>query len=377
MTIFGVGWNELTLERIEQFLAESGPEPLLWEAKGIRADRGEIRRQVCGFANSHDGGYLIIGADESDGAWSLDGVEFPDDPPLWISSVVGEGGVTPYPDGLDTRSFRRAEGRHVAVVRIPAIATPPCNTHGTVYERVSGRTISVREPLRLAALFERGDGARTRANDKAALAAATAMLRGIGHRDHEDEYIQFGLGVAAAGYAPDIASRLFSQRVEQDVRAIFEKVLQTDMLQPHPPILTETTQDSRILETERNHALGDSWSLRISWDGAVGIWWIKAITQTVVETLVDGPIRIAWTALEEILRPLGAKEPHYAYLTMAGGRFSPNPRELPQWESERPKLPIVSRGPLVGLVTDDTLASVERELRRAFGEMVYEPDPPK
>lgn len=275
MTIFGVDWNELTLERIEQFLADSGPEPLLWEAKGVRVDRGEVRRQVCGFANSHDGGYLIIGADESDGVWSLDGVEFPDEPPLWISSVVGDGGVTPYPDGLDTRSFSRAEGRYVAVVRIPPMATPPCNTHGTVYERVSGRTISVREPLRLAALFERGDGARTRANNKAALAAATAMLRGAGHRDYADEFIQFGLGVAAAGYAPDIASRLFSQGVEHDVWAIFEAVLQTDMLQPHPLILTETTQDSRILETERNHRLGDSWSLRISWDGAVGIWWTK------------------------------------------------------------------------------------------------------
>ena len=341
----------------------------------MRADRGEVRRQVCGFANSHDGGFLIIGADESGGLWSLDGVEFPDEPPLWISSVVGDGGVTPYPDGLDTRSFRRADGRYVAVVRIPPIATPPCNAHGTVYERVSGRTISVREPLRLAALFERGDGARTRANDKAALAASTAMLRGVGHRDHGDEFIQFGLGVAAAGYEPDIASRLFSQSVEQDVWAVFEAVLRTDMLQPHPPILTETTQDSRILETERNHTLGDSWSLRISWDGAIGIWWTKAITQTVIESIVDGPIRIAWTALEKMLGSLGAKDPHYSYLTIAGGRFPANPRELPQWGAERPKLPMVSRGPLAGLVTDDMLASVDRELQRALGEMAYEPEP--
>jgi hypothetical protein len=227
----------------------------------------------------------------------------------------------------------------------------------------------------LAALFERGDGARAWANEKAALAAANAMLRGIGHRYHGDEFIQFGLGVAAAGFEPDIAARLFSQRVEQDVWAIFETVLQTDMLQPHPPILTETTQDSRILETECNHTLGDSWSLRISWDGAAGIWRTRAITQTIVESLVDGPIRVAWTALEEILRPLGAKDPHYAYLTIAGGRFPPDPCELPQWGAERPKLPTVSRGLLAGLVADDMLASVERELRRALGEMVHEPKP--
>lgn len=67
MTIFGVPLHELTRERLEQFLVDAGAEPLLWEAKGITANRGEIRRQVCAFANSHDGGYLIIGADESGG----------------------------------------------------------------------------------------------------------------------------------------------------------------------------------------------------------------------------------------------------------------------------------------------------------------------
>jgi hypothetical protein len=259
-------------------------------------------------------------------------------------------------------------------VRIPPIATPPCNTHGTVYERVSGRTISVREPLRLAALFARGDLARSLANEKAARAATDGMLRALGHRDHGDQFIQFGLGVAAAGYEADIAARLFSQSLEQKILASFESVLQTDILQPHPPTRPQTMQDSRIFETERNHQLGDSWSLRISRDGAVGIWWTKAITQTIVESLVAGPIRTAWIALEEMLRPLGAQEPHYVYLTIAGGSFPPNPRDLPQ-RAERPKLPTLSRGPLAGQVTDEMLASVERELRRALGEMVYEPDP--
>src|SRR5207302_9396566 len=104
VTIFGTRWNELELEHVRHFLAEAGAEALLWEAKGIApADEHAIRKQVCGFANSHDGGYLIIGADESGGAWSLEGVEFPDEPPLWISSIIGDGGVIPYPDGLDTR----------------------------------------------------------------------------------------------------------------------------------------------------------------------------------------------------------------------------------------------------------------------------------
>ena len=202
MTIFGVPWNDLRLEHVERFLAEAGPEPLLWEAKGINADKGEIRRQVCGFANSHDGGYLIIGADESRGRWSLDGVGFPDEPPSWISSVIGNGGVTPYPDGLDTKSWSVDGARHVAVVWIPPTPTPPCNTHGTVYERVSGRTISVREPLRLATLFERGDAARQGAERKAHVEARSILDSGNRLRHYAPERPQFGLGLAATGYAP-------------------------------------------------------------------------------------------------------------------------------------------------------------------------------
>ena len=103
--------------------------------------------------------------------WTLDGLAFPSDPTTWISEVVGNGGVNPYPDGLDTRAFRVAGDRLVAVVSIPPVSTPPCNTGGRVYERVSGRTIPVREPLRLAALFERGDQARIAASTRANAAA--------------------------------------------------------------------------------------------------------------------------------------------------------------------------------------------------------------
>src|SRR5579862_7950671 len=145
MTIFGPTWDDLDLAALERFLSDAEPEPLLWEAKGVQASAGQVRRQVYGFANSHDGGYLIIGASQGDDrTWTLDGVEFPNEPPTWVANVVGNGGVNPYPDGLDTRSFPTVDGGYVAVVRIPPSPTPPCNAHGAVYERVSGRTISVR-----------------------------------------------------------------------------------------------------------------------------------------------------------------------------------------------------------------------------------------
>ena len=59
-------------------------------------------------------------------------------------------GVQPYPEGLDTHTIRAVDDQLVAVVWVPPMPTPPCNAHGTVYERVSGKTESVRELLRLA-----------------------------------------------------------------------------------------------------------------------------------------------------------------------------------------------------------------------------------
>ena len=102
---------------------------------------------------------------------------FRDEPPLWISNVVGDRarGVRPYPEDLDTRAWPTEDGRQVAIVRIPPIASPPCITRGTVYERVSGRTITVTEPLRLAELFARGDQAR-RGAEVTANHAAVDML---------------------------------------------------------------------------------------------------------------------------------------------------------------------------------------------------------
>jgi hypothetical protein len=66
VTIFGAAWNNLGLDDLARFLGDAEPEPPLWEAKGVEANPGTVRKQVCGFANSHEGGYLIIGASQAD-----------------------------------------------------------------------------------------------------------------------------------------------------------------------------------------------------------------------------------------------------------------------------------------------------------------------
>jgi hypothetical protein len=378
VTIFGIPWNQLELEHVRRFLDDAGPEPLLWEAKGIRADKGEIRRQVCGFANSHEGGYLIIGADETGGGWTLEGVEFPNEPPLWISSIVGNGGVTPYPEGLDTRAWSIGQDRGLAVVRIPAIAAPPCNTHGTVYERVSGRTISVREPLRLAALFERGDQARRSALANAEEASDQALTDGRGHQAHDAVYIQFGLGLAAAGYLPDISSRLFSEAFEEAVVSSIRSVLTHGGLlgSGGPQILGGVTQNSRSFQTTGGDPrLGHSWSVRITWNGAISIYWVRGVTQTHIPTVVDGPLRVAWSGAEEMLKGLGPQGQRYLRVGVCGGGSFPrnDPPVIPGLIGHRNDAAVVARGPLEPGVNNLVLEGITRELRRSIGDMVYEP----
>lgn len=89
-----------------------------------------------------------------------------------------------------------------------------------------------------------------------------------------------------------------------------------------------------------------------------------AIEQTVPESLVARPVRAAWTAADQILMLLEARGPRYVAVTFAGGRFPPNPKDLPQWESDRPRLPLASRGPLPAGVSDGMLGSLEREFRK-------------
>ena len=133
MTIFGPEWDELTLQDVQAYLDQAEDEPLLWEAKGTRIDKNEVRTQVCGFANSHEGGYLILGADKTDDGWKANGVAFDGEPTTWLSDVIGdpERGVRPRPD-FDIRAWP-ADNGHVAVIRIRSTSTPPCIANGTVY----------------------------------------------------------------------------------------------------------------------------------------------------------------------------------------------------------------------------------------------------
>ena len=169
-TIFGVEWENLTVAVIRRFLADAGDEPLRWEAKADGPDRlsaAKVRETICAFANSEQGGYLILGASGGRGdRWELPGLTLaPRDLSAWISQAADH--VQPRP-AVDIRTFRGAQGRgRIAIVWVPPIGEPPAMTSdGGVFVRVAGASPAVKDPRILAELYGRGVAARVSAEQR-------------------------------------------------------------------------------------------------------------------------------------------------------------------------------------------------------------------
>lgn len=384
MTIFGAPWNELSPEHLQSYLDQADDEPLLWEAKGSRLDSGEVRRQVCGFANSHEGGFLILGAEAAGGdakRWKLAGVSFPDEPRTWISNVLGdmERGVRPLPD-FDVQAWPAPEG-HVAVVRVRPTSTPPCITNGTVYERIPGKTQTVREPMRLAALFARGDQGRSGARARADRAAET-LLKGwlpptlpaaeLGEGDDADnsaenrDFVRFVVGMAATGNPPNISGRLFTTEFADEMWIRLRE--RPSFLPPqfrHPPDPVVWSQEAL---TWRHYIRSDRalTVVRASWDGAAAVGELVLTEDVYPDSFVQSRVMPNWGIADTIVTgQLGGFGDVYVTVMFSGGRF---PRRLEDGAI------VMRRGPIQAGIDDAHASSLGRELMRAVGNI--EPEPP-
>ena len=107
------------------------------------------------------------------------------------------------------------------------------------------------------------------------------------------------------------------------------------------------------------------------------MYCIQGVWQADVGIFVNTPLRRAWACADELLKPLGARGARYLNVVVAGAAFPANPGDPPPPATGifSPEWPVVSRGPLSVGVDEAVLGSLERELRRAAGETVYEPVP--
>jgi hypothetical protein len=388
MTIFGVPWDELELDTVRAYLDGAEDEPLLWEAKGTDLDKNEIRRQVCAFANSHEGGYLILGADRPKGAarWDLAGVPFPGEPNTWISDLVvdPERGIRPRPE-FDVRSWSTDDG-HVAVVRVRPVSTPPCLTNGTVFERLPGKSQVVRDPLRLAELFSRGDAARKGAQaraDQAARAVLEDWLEGDAGRfqhpatqspesdqsDPDKDFVRFAVGVASTGTPPNIAGRLFNHEFAVDV---WERQGREGAVSVGAGTVfggpTDHVYWSQSALTWRHQLSGlapvaSISILRAAWDGSAAAGEKIATEDALPDSLAQSRIAPQWKWADELLGRIGGFGDVYVTVVVTGGSFSR--------ENDGPVF--MRRGPLLPGVETQHVASFGRELMRAAGNPEPEP----
>jgi schlafen family protein len=380
VTIFGVSWDELEPQDVAAFLADAEDEALLWESKGGggRPNPGSVRKAVCGFANSR-GGYLIIGADRRDGAWSVDGVDFGvDEPGTWLDSVIRDG-LRPVP-AHEVRVRPGAGGRTVAIVRVQPIAAPPCITSdGVVYLRVSGRTVPVTDPAVLAGLYERGRAAEQHA-ENAARRRAEELVRGSD--PGEPPFLNIGIALCPTGIPDDLGGRLFTESFEQHAREVVLG-LPTEPLLPGGAARGATSASGRDLVTVQTpiaEGVRHRWDVRAYWDGAVGVM-LAVVPDRDDESFTDDaffddavrPLKEA--AIELVAELRGYGRAHVVLQTLSRGcSLRPFDGSVRQLSMPNGLEPIRDWTEDDGTLSEEAFGRMRRQLLRALGVKAWEPE---
>jgi hypothetical protein len=362
--LFTVPLQELTLADLEAFLGGAESEPLLWEAKGTKLDPHEVRRQVAGFANSHQGGYLILGArEDAAGGWTVDGFEFPDGEPHRTITDYVHGGLRPVP-AYDVRAFDVGDGRHVAVVEVQPLDAGPCIDRGTVVERVSGSTRAVKDPARLAELFSRGERAHARAAASARsarqAAAATAASAAPFVISRQDRSLLVVLGMATVVNAADASARLFRASTRDRICNLLDELRVPG--RPYQPESRDWVGQDRRVAIAMEISYDPDWGLVGFWDGSVGVFMSGMSSGGHLDSVVDNAIVVAYERAKALVRLLGGAGP--AYLDVAV--VDPGVESLEHVVE-------MSRGPF-DLGTSPDWAHLRRELQRAAGHDFPEPE---
>jgi hypothetical protein len=367
---FGTPWDDLTLEAVEGFLDGQQDEGLTWETKGTEIRREHVWKSVAGLANQI-GGFLIVGARREADGWTVDGVAFDDEPPVWFSNHI-RNGLRPVPD-YDVAAFPVDNGKHVAVVAVSPVAEPPCLTsHAQLYERVSGATVAVTDPVAVARLMARGRFARERA-ESTALRAADRRRYG----DGVPPFMHLILAMSGVGRAEDIASMLF--------RGSFEAAMarEIDRLPTHVFLMHDEDWVSRVYAFQDSISArrtsqppSEQWDITARWDGSISVYYAGLIDidriWVLSEVLFPEVIRAMASAAGELLRELGGYGQTHVVLSMSGrdvdlryeGRALPLREEetiIKRWTTES------------GIVSEPAMESVKREFLRSLGERVWEP----
>jgi hypothetical protein len=387
-SIFRVPWERVELDDVRAFLEAAGDEGIRWEAKA--ADPREpdteitpslIREAVCGLANSF-GGYVIVGAlrDRETREWSLPGVVFPHkEPGTWLDDITES--LRPRPK-VDAQVWHVDGGRTAAVAQVEPVAVPPCMTAGgQIFERTSGKTVRVTDPLVLARLTERGDAARKDA-ESGAMQGARYVSDGSLRSDNRGLIVT--LGLRATGYEPDIAARLFRESTSDRLKAIIAAHLRRDRDTPNTraSMRMQVLQESVSAFTDHGSRVatpagGDHvWQVAAIWNGTVGIRCEGNEPEIGIGILFEDVIVPALRAAAKLVPLLGGYGSAHLVLTVAAtintGRAEWPPGNVHGGPIERD---LDTVDDLDTIAHDDEIVeSLKREVLRSMGFPAWEPE---
>lgn len=398
-----IPWSEISLESITDFLGEAEEEGITWEAKADDDQRAAarqgrepgklttrtIRRAVCGLANQM-GGLLILGARGGRGKpWTVCGFT-PPEPEVrsWLERLIRDG-LQPCPR-VEVRCWTFGEGASIAAILVEPVAEPPCMTSdGNIYERLSGDTVRVGDPLQLARLSERGSRARM---------TAEARSDRLGHRVAEAIAEDAPAVSAVISLSPigrtgdDIASALFRPDLHDRMR-----LAAAELACPAKPTDVasrgESTQSSMVATARADATRW--WRIEADWSGSVAIGVGLKVAALASFCVIESLVTAGWEFAGRTVADLGGFGPGCLALRVerAVNADVPGPpgSTLQHWETSwsgagsapvpmpasffgrLPPVVTIRRWPSVDVALDDRMvASIHRELGRSAGQPMYE-----
>jgi hypothetical protein len=204
-----------------------------------------------------------------------------------------------------------------------------------------------------------------------------------GELDAENPYLRLRLAFAPTGRLDDVGGRLFT-------KTYFEKLLDAlDRRQPAPlyPYQSHrwygyTTRQDSVIAQEQTTENRQRWTIQARWDGSVAMYLDVRPKREDTPCLYDvalfgDAIRPAAQALAPLVRDLGGYGRAHVALVVVANQFqirsiNDNIGLIPEPGS---MLPIQAWTDGDGNLSDDTLDRMRRELCRAAGAVVWEPEP--
>lgn len=320
--------------------------------------RLSIAKSIGAFANSRDGGYVILGAaHDKTRTWSLPGLaDRGTEPAVWLESVI-VGAVLPRPRH-QVRTLRLTDERFAGLIRVWPVPTPPALVGGVAYMRVSGMSIPITDPVELGRLYRQGETARSAAESRAAGAIQWPTSRNPpGDRLH----LLYAVSLSPVAPPPDVSSRLFRRSYIDELHSLLRSYLTPPVVGPvRAPEREEWAQS--FVEVGLADPFGDAASaLTVRWDGsAVVSYWAEDTPARGIDHLREpGNLARPWRLGVDALALLGGTGATYVTVFAV---HDPGGTYASRWTEE------------LGHPSDETLASVIRELRRSRGRADFEPE---